>query len=164
MKFFLKNLTNVFPVDPNKFQFGLAQFSTRYQKVVELNDFATKIPLLRKIEAMAQLTGDTYIGLALKETADLFTKKAGSRKSSGVPQYLLVITDGESTDRVVDSAEQIRQDNINIFAVGVKNASMPQLLQISGLSENIFYVENFEDLDTTKRRVIRSICASKAGE
>ncbi|XP_032896195.1 collagen alpha-6(VI) chain-like [Amblyraja radiata] len=162
MKSFLEYVIRVFPVDPNKFQFGLAQFSTRYDKVFELNAFATKIPMLRKIEDMDQLTGNTNIGMALRETADLFTKKAGSRKSSGVPQNLLVITDGESTDPVVASAKNISQDKINIFAVGIKDASETQLLQIAGSTENIFFVQEFEDLDKIKRRVIRSFCTPSA--
>ncbi|XP_078269696.1 collagen alpha-6(VI) chain-like [Rhinoraja longicauda] len=158
MKSFLKYVANIFPIGPNKFQFGLAQFSTGYQKIIELNDFATKIPLLRKIEEMKQLMGSTYIGMALEKTIALFKKEAGGRKSSGVPQNLLVITDGKSTDTVVASAEKIRHDNINIFAVGTGTASESQLLQISGSSKNMFFVKEFDGLDKIKRRVIRSVC------
>ncbi|XP_051872825.1 collagen alpha-6(VI) chain-like isoform X2 [Pristis pectinata] len=161
MKSFLSNQIGMFTVNSTKIQIGLAQFSSHFQKVADLNDFSTKKPLLAKIEELVQLKEGTRIGLALTNSAPMFTKEAGSRKASGVRQFLLVFTDGMSQDDVVLPAERLRQDDINIFAVGIGQVDNNQLLQISGSNENVFYVEKFEHLNKIKRRIVRSLCKDR---
>ncbi|XP_069762821.1 collagen alpha-6(VI) chain-like [Narcine bancroftii] len=162
MKSFLKRLINIFPVDPTKVQFGLAQFSSDFQREINLNDFTSKEPLLAKVEEMKKMNGGTNIGQALTISTSLYTKEAGSRKAYGVPQYLLVFTDGESQDPVIGPADNLRYKDTNIFAVGIGQANLMQLLQISGSQENMFFVEKYEDLDKIKRRIIRNLCDKPA--
>ncbi|XP_067857044.1 collagen alpha-6(VI) chain-like [Heptranchias perlo] len=158
VKSFMRNMVDVFTVAPNKIQFGLAQFSTSFQKEFDLKDFSEKKPLMAKIEDMDQLNQGTNIGLGLINVANLFTWEAGSRKASGVPQFLLVISDGRSRDNVVAPADSLRDEGTSILAVGIGRADVNQLLQISGSQDRVFFVENFRDLGKIKQRIVHRIC------
>uniref|UniRef100_UPI00398E99DF collagen alpha-6(VI) chain-like n=1 Tax=Pristiophorus japonicus TaxID=55135 RepID=UPI00398E99DF len=158
VKSFIRNMVDVFTVAPSNIQFGLAQFSSIFQKVFDLNDFSEKKPLMAKIEEMAQLNQGTEIGLALTETVGLFSREAGGRKAFGVPQFLLMITDGKSKESVVAPAERLRDEDISILTVGIGEVDVKQLLQISGSPNRVYSVANFQDLGKIKKRIVRSLC------
>ncbi|XP_059800900.1 collagen alpha-6(VI) chain-like [Hypanus sabinus] len=161
MKSFLKRLIDIFTIHPSKVQIGLAQFSSEFQKIADLKDFSTKESLQAKLDQVTQMGGGTRIGFALQNLVSMFTKEAGSRSATGEPQNLVVLTDGESQDEVGPPADRLRQDNRNIFVVGIGNVKPRQLLRISGSRSNIFQVQNFQGLKKIKKRFVRSICTER---
>ncbi|GCC24847.1 collagen alpha-6(VI) chain-like [Chiloscyllium punctatum] len=158
IKSFMKNMVSFFSIVPCMCQFGLAQFSTSFQKEFDLKDFPNRKMLMAEIEKMVQLNQGTQIGSALMQATRLFTREAGSRKALNVPQFLIVITDGRSKENVMGPADNLRGNGIQILSVGVGQADLKQLLQISGSRDRIYFVDSFRDLGKIKQRIARSLC------
>ncbi|MGH0123720.1 UNVERIFIED_CONTAM: hypothetical protein FKN15_013586 [Acipenser sinensis] len=160
MKEFLKAMVINFDIRPNRVQIGVAQFSHLYAKQFYLRPFNDTSTFQNQIENIGQITGFTYIANALRNVKDFFTTSAGSRKSEGVEQILLVITDGvaQDKDEVYQAAEDLRQDSITIYALGIGDIDVYQLIQIAGTPDRKFMVKNFNELETIKTRFVRNIC------
>ncbi|XP_060706236.1 collagen alpha-6(VI) chain-like [Hemiscyllium ocellatum] len=158
MKDFLKYVVRMFTVGQTNVQFAVAQYSEGQVAIFQLNEMSVQSELIDRIDKIIQLTGGTLTGKALEFVMDFFETSAGSRKLQGVPQYLLVITDGLSEDSVVAPASNLRKENINVFAVGIGQTNDNELIQISGAPERKIYIEDFGELDTIKRRIVRHLC------
>ncbi|XP_029361065.1 collagen alpha-6(VI) chain isoform X2 [Echeneis naucrates] len=161
MKKFTIDVVKSFKVSEALVRVGLAQFSSTFQPEFYLNQFYTEQAVSKHIFDMQQLGGGTNIGLALDSIRDYFEAARGSRKSSGVSQNLVLITDGESQDDVEDAADRLRALGVEVFAIGIGDVHDLELLQITGTPERLFTVQNFGSLEKIKQKVVDTICKSK---
>lgn len=161
MKKFTTELVNSFKVGEDLVRVGLAQFSSTFKKEFHLNKFYTEQAINKHISDMQQLGGGTNIGLALNSLREFFEASNGSRRSAGISQNLVLITDGESQDDVEDAADSLRALGIEIFAIGIGDVHDLELLQITGTPERLFTVQNFGSLEKIKQKVVDTICKSK---
>ncbi|XP_068616033.1 collagen alpha-6(VI) chain [Brachionichthys hirsutus] len=161
MKNFTAELVNSFKVGEDLARVGLAQFSSSFQKEFYLDQFYTAQAVNQHILGMRQLGGGTNIGAALESVRGYFEASRGSRRSAGVSQNLLLITDGESQDDVEDAADALRALGVELFAIGIGNIHDLELLQITGTPEKLFTVENFGSLEKIKQKVVDKICTFK---
>ncbi|KAM4705117.1 collagen alpha-6(VI) chain-like [Rhinophrynus dorsalis] len=160
MKNFMVSVINDFDVGPDKVHVGVAQYSHLYNVQFQLKTFMDKITLKSGIENITQIYGNTYIGDALSKTeTELFSQSAKSRINEGVHQMLIVITDGNSHDKVAKPAQSLRSKGIDIYALGVGAVDTTQLLQIAGTRDKMITVDNFDKLTTTKGRLVKDICS-----
>ncbi|KAM6910513.1 collagen alpha-6(VI) chain [Xenentodon cancila] len=164
MKMFITELVRSFKVSKDLVRIGLAQFNDRFQHEFYLKDFETEDKVSKHILGMTHLGGGTNIGFALDSIRDYFEASSGSRRSAGISQNLVLITDGDSEDDVEDPADRLRALGIEMFAIGVGNVHDLQLLQITGTPERLFTVETFGSLEKIKQKVTDSICQSKPQE
>ncbi|XP_034057186.1 collagen alpha-6(VI) chain isoform X2 [Gymnodraco acuticeps] len=160
MKKFTTDLVNSFKVSENRVRVGLAQFSSEFQDEFDLNKFYSQEVMNKHILSMTQRGGGTNIGLALDSIRGYFEASRGSRRSDGISQNLVLITDGESQDDVEDAADRLRALGIEVFAIGIGNVHDLELLQITGTPERLFTVNNFGSLDKIKQKVVETICKS----
>ncbi|XP_044214882.1 collagen alpha-6(VI) chain isoform X2 [Thunnus albacares] len=161
MKNFTIELIQSFEVSKDLVRVGLAQFSSTFQNEFYLNTFNTEQEVTKHIFNMRQSGGGTNIGFALDSIREYFTANRGSRKSEKISQNLVLITDGESQDDVEDAADRLRALGIEVFAIGIGNVHLLELLQICGTPQRVFTVQNFDSLKEIKRKVIDTICQSK---
>ncbi|MGH0126136.1 UNVERIFIED_CONTAM: hypothetical protein FKN15_073536 [Acipenser sinensis] len=158
MQQFMKEVVSGFKIGKEDIRIGVAQFSTKPQKEFYLNELYSIVAIKDKIDSIKQLKQTTHIGEALKFIRSYFQPSTGSRKSQSIPQNLLVITDGHSQDLVDEAADALRNENIDIFAIGVGHINSFELLQIAGKPEHMFTVKNFNELENIKKRIVRNIC------
>lgn len=161
MKNFTIDLINSFNVSKDFVRVGLAQFASTFQDEFYLDKFYTEEEMSYHIQDMLQTGGGTKIGLALDSIKTYFEASHGGRKSEGISQNLILITDGESEDDVEDEALYLRNLGIEMFAIGIGNVHTLELLQITGDPRRMFTVENFDSLETIKKKVVDTICKSK---
>ncbi|CAK6982639.1 collagen alpha-6(VI) chain [Scomber scombrus] len=161
MKTFTTGLVQSFNVSKDLVHVGLAQFSDEFQNQFYLNEYYTEQEVTAHILKMLQEGGGTKIGLALRYIKDYFTASKGSRKSAGISQNLVIITDGESQDDVEEAADDLRALGIEIFAIGIGDVHQLQLHQITGTPKKVLIVENFSSLEKIKQKVVDTICESK---
>uniref|UniRef100_A0A3Q0T242 VWFA domain-containing protein n=1 Tax=Amphilophus citrinellus TaxID=61819 RepID=A0A3Q0T242_AMPCI len=143
MKNFTIELINSFKVSEDLVRVGLGQFSSMFQHEFYLNQYYTEKAMSEHILKTNQVGGGTNIGLALTFIKEYFEASRGSRKSEGISQNLVLITDGESQDDVEDSAVELRGLGIEVFAIGIGDVHDLELLQITGTPERLFTVQNF---------------------
>uniref|UniRef100_A0A8C0Y9K5 Si:ch211-62a1.3 n=1 Tax=Cyprinus carpio carpio TaxID=630221 RepID=A0A8C0Y9K5_CYPCA len=161
MKNFIEKLLEVFEVGNNHVRFGLVKFASFATTVFRLHDYNTKANIVKAVNALKIKGGGTRTDLGLREMVPLF-EEAVQTRGEKVRKLLIVITDGESrgTEESVEvPAKLLRtEQNVNIYAIGVKDASVPELELISGSPQRIFYVKNYDFLDEIKKDVITEIC------
>ncbi|XP_026227234.1 collagen alpha-6(VI) chain-like isoform X3 [Anabas testudineus] len=161
MKKFTTELVKSFKVSKDLVRVGLAQFSDTFQHEFYLKDFYNEEVVTKHILDMNQRGGGTLIGQALDYIRGYFEASQGSRRSAGVSQNLVLITDGESQDDVEDAADRLRALEVEVFAIGIGDIHDLELLQITGTPERLFTVRNFDSLENIKQKVVDTICESK---
>uniref|UniRef100_A0A3Q2TR49 Collagen type VI alpha 6 chain n=1 Tax=Fundulus heteroclitus TaxID=8078 RepID=A0A3Q2TR49_FUNHE len=161
MKNFTIELVKSFQVSKDLVRVGLAQFSSSFKNEFYLNRFHQEKDISSHISSMIQEGGGTNIGAALESIREYFEASHGSRRSSGISQNLVLITDGDSQDDVEDPADALRALGIEIFAIGIGDVHKLELLQITKDPRKLFTVENFGSLDAIKKKVVDTICKSK---
>ncbi|XP_062424460.1 collagen alpha-6(VI) chain-like [Rhea pennata] len=161
MKNFLKEVIRHFSVGLNRVRFGLVQFSHIKELEFEINKYKTTSDLMKAIENVRQIGGNTSTGEALAYMKPLF-EKARKQRGVTISYHLVVLTDGESQDSVKEPAMELREDQINIYAIGVREANKTQLYEIAGAKKRVYFVHNFDLLRDIKNEVIQEICTKEA--
>ncbi|XP_072268435.1 collagen alpha-4(VI) chain-like isoform X2 [Pyxicephalus adspersus] len=157
-KAFMKEIVESFTIAENRVRIGVAQYSEDPQKEFFLNEHFSSLKMKDHIDQIVQLNQNTYTGKGLKFVKQFFDPANGSRKNQNVPQYLIVMTDGESHDTVDEEAAELRSNGVTIFSIGIGLKNSFQLIQIAGNPQNVFMVENFQDLDSIKRQIVSQVC------
>ncbi|XP_054638754.1 collagen alpha-6(VI) chain isoform X2 [Dunckerocampus dactyliophorus] len=161
MKNFTTELASSFSISEDLVRVGLAQFSDIFQHEFYLNQYYTYESVTKRIMDMNQRGGGTLIGRALDAIRGHFEASQGCRRSTGISQNLVLITDGESQDEVQEAADRLRALGIEVFAIGIGNVHDLELLQITNSADKLFTVENFNSLENIKQKVVSTICKSK---
>lgn len=161
MKNFTVDLVNSFNVAKDLVRVGLAKFSFDFKHEFFLDGYSDRQAIVSHIQGLGQRYGGTKIGLALKSIRKYFAAAHGGRKAEGISQNLVLITDGKSEDLVEEEAHILRSMGVEVFVIGIGDISMLELLQIAGTPKRMFTVQNFNDLEEIKLKVINTICESK---
>ncbi|KAJ7322545.1 hypothetical protein JRQ81_018832 [Phrynocephalus forsythii] len=160
MKTFLKEVIRLFTVGPDHVRFGVVQYSSGHKVEFEIHEHTKSSSLEKAINNIRQLTGDTYTGEALKSMLSLF-EKARKQRDKDVPCYLIVLTDGEAHDNVLVPATMLRNAEVNIYAIGVKDANVTQLHEIAGSGSRVIFVQQYSLLKNIKDDIVRGICSEE---
>lgn len=155
---FLLNVVDKLRVAPELFRIGVAQFSNLYQKEFYLNEYKDADGVKSAIQQITQIKEGTYIGKALRNVVEFFEESKGSRRQNNVPQNLVLITDGVSSDRVNEAADDLRRRQINVFVIGIGTVSKQQLSYIAGSQDRLFEVQNFNYLNVTTATFVDTLC------
>ncbi|XP_062980615.1 collagen alpha-6(VI) chain-like [Elgaria multicarinata webbii] len=161
MKTFLQEVVQLFTVGPDHVRFGVVQYSNNYRTEFELHEYTKSSNLEKAINNIKQLTGDTYTGAAIRSMQPLF-EKARKQRDSKVPCYLIVLTDGEAHDGVLEPARKLRNEDVIIYAIGVKEANKTQLYEIAGSMSRVYFGHAFDSLKDIKKDFGQNICYEKA--
>lgn len=162
MTTFLSDLIDNFDIQSQRMKIGIAQFGSRYQEIIELQNSLTKTQWKSRIQTMTKSNGLPRMDLALKQVSVMFEQSAGGRRKAGVPQTLVVITSGSPRYDVTEAVKTLREDGICILALGIGNVYKEELLSITGNSEKIITFKDFDKLKNVdvKKRMVREICQS----
>ncbi|KAJ8288247.1 hypothetical protein COCON_G00009060 [Conger conger] len=158
MKKFIKEFLRTFTIGPDYVRVGLVKFSSDPTLEFRMTEHNTSSSLETAVDNIIQMRGGTEIGKALTFMAPLF-KDASKSRGEKVPEFLIIITDGKSSDPVEQPAKELRDQGVAIYAIGVKDAKEDQLLQIAGSQEKKFFVKDFVALKAIKDVIVRDICS-----
>ncbi|KAM8868890.1 LOW QUALITY PROTEIN: collagen alpha-6(VI) chain-like [Spinachia spinachia] len=160
MQKFMASMVNQTRVRKDLTRFGVILYSNNPQSVFTLNQYNSKQAVLNAISALSSPYGDTYTGKALTYSLQFFNNTNGGRAALQVLQILMVIIDGDATDRnnLVAPAESLKDRGISVFSIGVEGANKSQLEIMSG--HEIFYVDNFDALENLYRNITHVLCNS----
>lgn len=129
---FVHKIISDLNVGPDAIRVAVAQFSDTIQVEFDFDELPSKQDMLLKVKRMKIKTGKQLnIGAALDETIRrLFVKEAGSRIEEGVPQFLVLLAAGRSTDDVEQPSDALKQAGVVTFAIKAKNADPVELERI----------------------------------
>uniref|UniRef100_A0A8C7CPZ8 VWFA domain-containing protein n=1 Tax=Oncorhynchus kisutch TaxID=8019 RepID=A0A8C7CPZ8_ONCKI len=167
MKNFMKSVVNETSVGEKQTRYGLIVFSDNPESKFTLNEYKSKRDVNSAITKLREPSGDTYTGKALKYSLGYFGAQYGGRKALNVPQWLMVITDGEATDpySLAGPAKELRDNGIIVYSIGVVGANKQELELMAGDTNKVFFVDDFHKLDTLHKNISFEFCqTSKPGK
>lgn len=160
MKKFIIEFLNTFRIGQHHVRVGVAKYADDPTLEFDLTVHTDAKSLEKAVEEIRQVGGGTETGKALDFMTQYFDRAAASRGGK-VREYLVVITDGKSSDQVKAPAEKLRRQGVNIYAIGVKNADEAELDDISGSKKRTFFVNDFDALRPIKNEIISDICSEE---
>ncbi|KAM9782555.1 collagen alpha-6(VI) chain-like [Neosynchiropus ocellatus] len=162
MKDFIQDLVASFQVEEKFVHVGLAQFSSGLKREFSLSYNAGDIS--NHIKGMVQQGGERKIGLALERVRAYFETQ-NRRRSSAVPQTLVLITNGMSDDDTVSGpVEELQKLGVQIFVIGIDRDQSQKLRQIASYDDWHVTVPDFNSLQEIKEKVVETICTEPREE
>lgn len=163
IQMFMATVVNQTTVGRNLTRFGVILYSTNPKSIFPLSQYGSRREVLQAISALKSPGGDTFTGRALNYSFDYFDAANGGRAKLGVPQILMVITDGDATDHhdLVAPSEALRDSGVSVFSIGVEGAIKNQLDIMAGHDPSrVFYVDSFDALETLYKNISTVLCNS----
>lgn len=156
---FLEVLVNSFDIGPNKVQISLVQYSRDPHTEFALNKHHDIAAVVKAVRTFPYRGGSTNTGKAMTYVREkIFVSGRGARDN--VPRVMVLITDGKSSDSFKDPANKLRSTDVEIFAVGVKDAVRTELEAIANApaDNHVFEVEDFDAFERISKELTTSIC------
>ncbi|XP_048165293.1 collagen alpha-3(VI) chain isoform X10 [Corvus hawaiiensis] len=164
---FLYDVVKALDVGGNDFRFALVQFSGNPHTEFQLNTYLSTRDVLSHIANMTYVGGGTEPGKGLEYLIEKhLTKAAGSRASEGVPQVIIVLTDGRPRDDVALPSSVLNSARVNLFAVSVQDPVEGELQEVASepLDTHRFNLENFTTLHGIVGDLVASVRSSMTPE
>ncbi|XP_008584327.1 PREDICTED: collagen alpha-3(VI) chain [Galeopterus variegatus] len=164
---FLYDVIQSLAVGENDFHFALVQFNGNPHTEFLLNTYHTKQEVLSHISNMSYIGGSNETGKGLEYVIqNHLSEAAGSRASDGVPQVIVVLTDGHSEGGLTLPSAGLKSAGVNVFAVGVEDADEGALKEIASepLNMHVFNLENFTSLHDIVGNLVSCVHSSVSPE
>ncbi|XP_024293407.1 collagen alpha-1(XII) chain isoform X2 [Oncorhynchus tshawytscha] len=156
---FLEVLVNSFNVGLDKIRLSLVQYSRDPHTEFALNTYNDIASVVKAVRTFPYRGGSTNTGKAMNYVREkIFISTRGARTS--VPRVMVLITDGKSSDSFKDAATNLRNIDVEIFAVGVKDAVRSELEAIANApaATHVYTVEDFDAFQRISKELTQSIC------
>ncbi|XP_017602600.1 PREDICTED: collagen alpha-3(VI) chain isoform X12 [Corvus brachyrhynchos] len=156
---FLVNLIEILRVGAQQIHIGVVQYSDQPRTEFALNSYSTKADVLDAVKALSFRGGEeANTGAALEFVVEnLFTQAGGSRIEEAVPQILVLISGGESSDDIREGLLAVKQAGIFSFSIGVLNADSAELQQIATDGSFAYTALDIRNLDALRELLLPNI-------
>ncbi|XP_056152395.1 collagen alpha-1(XII) chain-like isoform X2 [Lampris incognitus] len=161
---FIARMVGVFDIGPERVQIGLAQYSGDPKTEWHLNAHRTRDSLLEAVANLPYKGGNTLTGLALNYILqNNFKENVGMRPNSR--KIGVLVTDGKSQDDIIVNSQNLRDQGIELYAIGVKNADENELRSIASDPDDIhmYNVADFSFLLDIVDSLTENLCNSVKG-
>ncbi|KTG34174.1 hypothetical protein cypCar_00006793, partial [Cyprinus carpio] len=161
---FIARMVGVFEIGPDRVQIGLAQYSGDPKTEWHLNSHRTRKELLDAVASLPYKGGNTLTGLALNYILqNNFKANVGMRPNSR--KIGVLVTDGKSQDDIIVNSQKLRDQGIELYAIGVKNADENELRSIASDPDEIhmYNVADFSFLLDIVDDLTNNLCNSVKG-
>ncbi|MEQ2251046.1 hypothetical protein ILYODFUR_006991, partial [Ilyodon furcidens] len=145
---FVRRMAEELDVGEGSVRLAVVQYSDDATAYFNLRTHKTRKAVIYAIRALRHKGGKTRnTGAALQFVQNhVFSASSGSRHLERVPQVLVLLTGGASSDDVSRAALDLKQIAVFSFAIGMKTADQEELEKISSSSRFLFYFPVFSEL------------------
>ncbi|CAK6978662.1 collagen alpha-1(XIV) chain isoform X4 [Scomber scombrus] len=146
-------------IGPDGTQVAIAQFSDDARTEFKLNSYSDKQRLLDAINNIAYKGGNTKTGRAIQHVKEnIFTAEAGMRR--GIPNVLVVLTDGRSQDDVNKVSKEMQMEGYIVFAIGFADADYGELVSIASKpsDRHVFFVDDLDAFKKIEEKLVTFVC------
>ncbi|XP_042350341.1 LOW QUALITY PROTEIN: collagen alpha-3(VI) chain-like [Plectropomus leopardus] len=156
---FIRRIVESLNVGENKIRIGVVQYGDTAQADMYLNTHTTKEGVLNAVRGMRQRGGrQRNLGQALQFLSrDVLTASRGSRKQEGVPQFVIVVSSGSSTDNIRSAATSLKQSRVLPFSIGTRDVNPAELQVVSYVPNFAFTVDDLPGLYTVQENLITTL-------
>nr|DBA14838.1 TPA: hypothetical protein GDO54_004116 [Pyxicephalus adspersus] len=151
-KHFAVRLCDTLDIGADRVRVGVIQYSATPQVEFHLDSFFIKEDIQKKIKAITLKGGSTETGLALKY---ILRKGFPGGRDSSVPKILIILSDGKSQGNLGGPVAQIKENGIEVFAIGVRFPRWSELHSLASdkVEEHVFFAEHVDD-------AVNGLCSS----
>ncbi|XP_064133384.1 collagen alpha-4(VI) chain-like [Loxodonta africana] len=167
VKNFLYSVVLGLDISSDQVRVALVQYNDNIYPAFQLNQYPLKSMVLEQIQNLPYRTGGTSTGSALEFIrTNYLTEAAGSRAQDGVPQIVILVTDGESSDEVQETADRLKEDGVVVYVVGINVQDVQELQIIASepFEKFLFNTENFNILQELSGSILQTLCSAVEGE
>ncbi|XP_069566385.1 collagen alpha-1(XIV) chain-like isoform X1 [Brachyistius frenatus] len=146
-------------IGPDGTQVAIAQFSDDARTEFKLNSYDDKERLLDAINKIAYKGGNTKTGRAIQHVKEnIFTAEGGVRR--GIPNVLVVLTDGRSQDDVNKVSKEMQMEGYIVFAIGFADADYGELVSIASKpsDRHVFFVDDLDAFKKIEEKLVTFVC------
>ena len=156
---FMRRVVENLNVGENQIRIGVVQYGDSPNVDMYLNTHATKESVLTGIKGISQRGGrQRNLGQALEFVSqDFLTADRGSRKQEGVPQFVIVVSSGSSTDDVVGAASTLKRSGVLPFSIGTRDVSSHELKTVAYVPNFALVVDDLPGLYTVQNNLITTL-------
>lgn len=155
----IRRVVEKLDVGMDKARISVVQYSDDPKLEFLLNEYSTKDEVQQAVAKLRSKGGSRLnTGRALEWVSrNIYQRSAGSRLEDGVPQFLIVVTGGKSSDDVSTAADQLKRNRVAPLAIGSRNADPDELREISLKPELVYTVDSFQQLPRVEPRLVESV-------
>lgn len=156
---FIRRVVDSLNVGENKIRIGVVQYGDSAQADMYLNTHTTKEGVLNALRVMRQRGGrQRNLGQALQFVSqDVLTAARGSRKQEGVPQFVIVVSSGSSTDDISPAASSLKRSRVLPFSIGTRDINPTELQVVSYVPKFAYTVDDLPGLYTVQENLITTL-------
>ncbi|XP_076603634.1 collagen alpha-3(VI) chain-like [Chaetodon auriga] len=156
---FVGRMVEKLTVDENKDRVSVLQYSREPSVEFFLNTHKTQQNVADSVGVLRHKGGTRRnTGAALQYVKDnVFTASSGSRLQQGVPQILVLLTGGRSTDDVKNAVENLKGIGVMVFVVGTRNADTLEIQSMSQEASHAFFAADPSDLPDIEQQILSAI-------
>ncbi|XP_041812046.1 collagen alpha-1(XIV) chain isoform X3 [Chelmon rostratus] len=146
-------------IGPGGTQVAIAQFSDDARTEFKLNSYSDKERLLDAINKISYKGGNTKTGRAIQHVKEnIFTAEGGVRR--GIPNVLVVLTDGRSQDDVNKVSKEMQMEGYIVFAIGFADADYGELVSIASKpsDRHVFFVDDLDAFKKIEEKLVTFVC------
>ena len=142
----------------NKDRVSVVQYSRDAEAHFYLNTYTTKDDVLDTVRGLRHRGGRPLnTGSALEYVRDnVFTAASGSRRQEGIPQLLILLSGGRSSDNVEIPASALKDNGVLILGIGTRNSST-EVQRIASDPSYAQSVSDFSDLPNVQQPFASSL-------
>lgn len=135
---------------------ALALYDTDINVKLSLNSYDSKASVLEAVKVLDYSGGqESNLGAALEDVAErLFTATAGGRADEGVPQMLVVISAGPSTDDTGAGDRALKRASVVTFGVAVGDTATAELESIATDKSFVLSAPEFRAMASVAERLL----------
>lgn len=156
---FIRRTVESLNVGENKIRIAVVQYGDFAQTDMYLNTHTTKEGVLNAVRGLRQRGGrQRNLGQALQFVReDVLTDARGSRKQEGVPQFVVVVSSGSSTDDINRAASSLKQSRVLPFSIGTRDINPKELQVVSYVPNFAYTVDDLPGLYTVQENLITTL-------
>ena len=160
---FLYKVIERLNIGPSKDRAAVIQYSNVALANFFLNSFMRKEDVLSAVRRLSHKGGRPIkMGAALKYVKEnVFTAASGSRYTTNIPQILVVLNNGPSSDGVDLPVASLKESGVKILTIGTKNSDHKEMEKLSHDPSYTLSVSEMAEIPIIQEEVIAAITGEK---
>ncbi|XP_031661817.1 uncharacterized protein LOC109870641 isoform X4 [Oncorhynchus kisutch] len=156
---FISSIVKNLNVGENKIRIGVVQYGDSPNADIYLNSHSTKESVMNAVKGLRQRGGrERNLGQAVEfVSSEVLNVRRGGRKEEGVPQFLIVVSGGRSTDDIRRPATSLKRSGVLPFSIGTRDVNSQELQVVSYVPNFAYTVDDLPGLYTVQDKLISTL-------